>query len=75
MKRNAMNLEQQLQSARLAIASYERRIAAFENGTLTPAVGELLGNRLLLARKRRQLRELELQRLVTSPVRVAHHCY
>ena len=70
-----MNIEQQLQSARLAIAAYERRIAALESGKETPAVGELAGNRLLLNRKRRQLRQLEIQKLVTvAPVRVAH-CY
>jgi hypothetical protein len=69
-----MNIEQKLQSARRAIASYERRIADLESGKETPAVGELLGNRLLLERKRRQLRQLEIQKLVTFEPRAAH-CY
>jgi hypothetical protein len=69
-----MNLEQQLQAARHAIAAYERRIADFENGNATPAIGELLGNRLLLERKRRQLRQLEIKKMVAIEPRVAH-CY
>lgn len=64
------NIEQQLQACRLAIANYERVVSAFESGAATPDVGELLGNRMLLARKRRQLRALETQRTVTQPLQV-----
>lgn len=69
-----MNIEQKLQSARRAIAAYERRITDLESGKEEPAVGELLGNRLLLQRKRKQLRQLEIQKLTIREPRVAH-CY
>ena len=64
-----MNLEQRIQSARLAIANYERVINAFESGAAIPDVGELFGNRMLLNRKKRQLRALEITRFTLTQVR------
>lgn len=69
-----MNLQQRIQSCRLAIANYERVVSAFESGAAIPDIGELMGNRMLLARKRRQLRALEVQLMVThvTPVFCGH---
>jgi hypothetical protein len=60
----------QIAAAKRAIKNYESNIAQFESGALTPDVGELVANRLLLARKRKQLRkltgDLAIQRAVLS---------
>ncbi len=66
-----MNIEQRIQAARLAIANYERVIFAFESGAAIPDVGELLGNRLLLGRKRRQLKALEVTRATMNKHKLA----
>lgn len=68
-----MNIEQRLQSARRAINGYNERLAAFEQGTAIPQIGELIGTRRLLIRKQRQLRALEIMRMaLPQNVRVAH---
>lgn len=59
----------QINAAYRAIENYERNIQMFESGELTPDIGELTANRLLLARKRKQLRQLECARSVEMAVR------
>lgn len=66
------SLEVQIAAAERAINSYASNIAAFESGALTPEVGELLANRLLLTRKRKQLAMLKGQRIAVNAARAAN---
>lgn len=59
MKIVQASLEVRIASARRAIENYESNIKMFESGAATPGVGELVANKLLLNRKRKQLRELQ----------------
>jgi hypothetical protein len=68
MSKIKASIEVQIAAAEKAIRNYESNIRMFESGELTPEVGELVGNRLLLARKRKQLRVLQGQRAITRAV-------
>lgn len=63
------SVQVQIAAARRAIQNYESNIAQFESGALVPDIGELTANRLLLQRKRKQLRKLEGRNAIMNVAR------
>jgi hypothetical protein len=52
------SIDQQIESARSLIAVYQSNLIQFASGKLTPNIGEVVANELLLKRKQRQLSKL-----------------
>lgn len=71
MKIIQASLEVRIATAQRMISAYESNIAAFESGAATPDVGELMANRMLLSRKRKQLRKMMGEKAIRTVARLS----
>lgn len=61
-----VSLDTRIAAAEIMIRSYVANIEQFESGAATPDVGELMANRMLLSRKRKQLVKLKGERAIRN---------
>lgn len=73
MKTIHASLLQRIAAAEQLIAHYAANIRLFESGAAHPEVGELLANRLLLARKHKQLKLMKSQLAIRTVARQSLH--